>query len=147
MKASKALKRLTKIEALMSDLTERYSASALHIRALLQDAKAAVARAKEAVALHATSGTAKTLPVNQQKAEVQTTQPKKRTISAAGRERMAEAQNKRWAAARKSMEHSIKAVSKPAAAKGATTTKLAVTKKTPTSAKKNTATAPKKTAT
>ncbi len=56
MKANKALKRLAKIEALMSDVTERYSASAPHLRKVLQDAKAAVARAKEAVGLQASSG-------------------------------------------------------------------------------------------
>jgi hypothetical protein len=42
MKANKALKRLTKIEAVMSDVTERHSASSPHIREVLQDAKAAV---------------------------------------------------------------------------------------------------------
>ena len=56
MKAKKALKRLAKIEALISDVTERYS-SAPHIREVLQDAKAAVTRAKEAVSLQASSGT------------------------------------------------------------------------------------------
>jgi DnaK suppressor protein len=59
MKANKALKRLAKIEALMADMTERYSASAPHIREVLQDAKAAVGRAREAVSLQASSGTAK----------------------------------------------------------------------------------------
>ena len=53
MKANKALKRLAKIEALISDVTERYSASAPHVRDVLQDAKAAVARAKEAMRLRA----------------------------------------------------------------------------------------------
>jgi hypothetical protein len=57
MKANKALKRLAKIEALMSDVTERYSASAPLLGEVLQDAKAAVARAKEAVSLQASSGT------------------------------------------------------------------------------------------
>jgi hypothetical protein len=66
MKGNKALKRLAKIEALMSDLTERYSASA-PIREVLQDAKAAVTRAKEAVSLQASSGTAKNLPVKHSK--------------------------------------------------------------------------------
>ena len=56
MKANKALKRLAKIEALISDVTERYSASAPQIREVLQDAKAAVSRAKEAVNLQAASG-------------------------------------------------------------------------------------------
>ena len=36
MKANKALKRLAKIEMLMSDVTERYSASAPQIREVLQ---------------------------------------------------------------------------------------------------------------
>src|ERR1035441_9234308 len=63
MKANKALKRLAKIEALMSDVTERYSVSAAHIREVLQDAKVAVTRAKEAVSLQASSGTAKYPPV------------------------------------------------------------------------------------
>jgi hypothetical protein len=62
MKANKALKRLAKIEALMSDLTERYSASAPHLRKVLQDAKAAVARAKEAVSLEVSSGTKAATP-------------------------------------------------------------------------------------
>ena len=56
MKANKALKRLAKIEALLSDVTERCSASAPHVRDVLQDAKAAVARAKEAVRLRASAG-------------------------------------------------------------------------------------------
>jgi hypothetical protein len=55
MKANKVLKRLAKIEELMSDVMERYSESAPHIRAVLQDAKAAVTRAKEAVSLQSSS--------------------------------------------------------------------------------------------
>jgi hypothetical protein len=57
MKANKALKRLAKIEESVSDVMERYSASAPPTREALQDAKAAVARAKEAVSLQASSGT------------------------------------------------------------------------------------------
>jgi hypothetical protein len=57
MKANKALKRLAKIEALMSDVMDRYSASAPGIREMLQDAKASVTRAKEAVSLQASPGT------------------------------------------------------------------------------------------
>jgi len=62
MKANKALKRLAKIEALISDVMERYS-SAPHMREVLQEAKAAVTRAKEAVSLQVSSGTAKNPPV------------------------------------------------------------------------------------
>jgi len=49
MKANKALKRLTHVEDLLSDVMERYSASASDIRENLQSAKAAVGRAKDAV--------------------------------------------------------------------------------------------------
>jgi 1,2-phenylacetyl-CoA epoxidase PaaB subunit len=58
MKADKTLKRLTKIEELMSDVTKRYSAGAPSIREALQDAKDAVTRAKDAVSLHVSSGAA-----------------------------------------------------------------------------------------
>src|ERR1700693_5634645 len=58
MKANKALKRLGKIEASVSDLAKRFLPSAPHIREVLQDAKAAVIRAKEAV-LQVSAGTAK----------------------------------------------------------------------------------------
>lgn len=96
MKAKKALKRLAKIEALMSDVTERYSASATHVREVLQDAKAAVIRAKEAV-----SGTAKHPPVKQSeptsKATPEPSKPK-RELSAAGRKAIIAATKKRWAA-------------------------------------------------
>jgi hypothetical protein len=67
MKANKAVKRLAKIEASMSDVIERYSASTPHLREVLQDAKAAVTRAKEAVSLQASSGTAENPPVNHSK--------------------------------------------------------------------------------
>jgi hypothetical protein len=55
MKANKALKRLTHVEDLMSDVLERYSSSAPDIREKLQDARVAVIRAKEAVSLQASS--------------------------------------------------------------------------------------------
>src|ERR1035438_5204397 len=67
MKANKVLKRLAKIEALILKVTERSSASAPHIRELLGDVKAAVIRAKEAVSLQASSGTAKNPPMKRSK--------------------------------------------------------------------------------
>jgi hypothetical protein len=57
MKANKALKRLTKIESLMSAVAERYSASAPHLRKVLKEAVDAVAKAKKAVGLQASSAT------------------------------------------------------------------------------------------
>ena len=87
MKTNKALKRLAKIEALMSDVMERYSAGAPDIREMLQDAKAAVTRAKEAVSLQASSGTAKNPAVKHSeppsKATPEPSKPKQK-LSAAG---------------------------------------------------------------
>jgi hypothetical protein len=59
MKANKALKRLAKIEALISDVAKRYSSGAANVRKALQDAKAAVVQLKSAVSLQASSGKAK----------------------------------------------------------------------------------------
>jgi hypothetical protein len=55
MKANKALKRLTHVEDLLSDVMERYSAGASDIRENLQSAKDAVGRAKETVSLQEAS--------------------------------------------------------------------------------------------
>ena len=59
MKANKALKRLAKIEALMSDVADRFSASAPHLREALKDLKAAVASVKEAVKVQASTASPK----------------------------------------------------------------------------------------
>ncbi len=66
-KANKALKRLGKIEALISDVSERYSSSAAHVREALQDAIAAFARVKAAVSSQASSRTAKHPPAKRKK--------------------------------------------------------------------------------
>jgi hypothetical protein len=87
MKANKALKRLAKIEALISDVTERYSAGTHHIREALHDAKDAVARVKAAVRSQATSETAKTSKAPPKQ---------KRRLSAAGRKAIQEAARRRW---------------------------------------------------
>jgi hypothetical protein len=55
MKAKKALKRLAKIEALMSDVTERLPKTSLQIQVALKDAKDALGRAMAAVSLQASS--------------------------------------------------------------------------------------------
>lgn len=68
MKANKALKRLAKIEALMADVSERYSSGASHIREALRDAMAAFARVKAAVSTQASSGTAKHRPAKRKQA-------------------------------------------------------------------------------
>jgi hypothetical protein len=88
MKATKALKRLIKIESLMSAVAERYSASAPHLRRVLEEAADAVVRAKQAVSLQASSGikgatpkphrAAKTPAPSQEKASV-------KNVAASGR--------------------------------------------------------------
>src|ERR1035437_8030087 len=100
MKANKVLKRIAKIETLISKVTERSSASAPHIRELLRDAKAAVTRAKKAVSLQASSGTAKNRPVKHSEPSSKTTpelSKPKRKLSAAGRKAIVAATKKRWA--------------------------------------------------
>lgn len=62
MKANKALKRLAKIETLMSDVAERFSASAPHLREALKDLKAAVLSVKEAVKVQTSSAAPKKAP-------------------------------------------------------------------------------------
>src|SRR4051794_18050236 len=49
MKTVKALKKLAKIEGLLSNVIERYSASDHNVQAVLEDAKDAVVRAQSAV--------------------------------------------------------------------------------------------------
>lgn len=95
MKAHKALKRLAKIEALISNVSERYSPSELHIRGALRDAKAAFTRAKEAVSSEVFPGKAKT---SKPPSKAASAPPKrKRRLSAAGRKAIREALARRWA--------------------------------------------------
>src|ERR1035437_10108684 len=111
MTPNKILKRIAKIEAFISKVTERSSASAPHIRELLRDAKAAVTRAKKAVSLQASSGTAKNRPVKHSEPSSKTTpelSKPKRKLSAAGRKAIVAATKKRWAAF-----HAAKQAEKP----------------------------------
>ena len=136
MKANKALKRLAKIEALMSDVTERYSASGPHIRRVLQDAKEAITQAKEAVSLQASTGTAKNARVKDSKPPSKATpEPSKpkRKLSAAGRKAIIAATKKRWAlkraeAAKAQLRTAKKGANKKAARKKAATKKAATKK-------------------
>lgn len=95
MKATKALKRLASIEARLADVIERYAATEPATKTVLQDAKAAVLRAKEAVGLQASAqpstrasanganpGTKKRVRTNQQQLLVLPA-PKKRSVSKA----------------------------------------------------------------
>jgi hypothetical protein len=131
MKANKALKRLAKIEALMSDVTERYS-STPHIREVLQDAEAAVIRAKEAVNLQASSGKATNPPVKHSKptSKVTPEAPKpKRKLSRAGRAAIVAATKKRWALKQAESAGATK-TTQPVAARTGARKKVAVKKAT-----------------
>jgi hypothetical protein len=105
MKANKALKRLTKIETLISDVTERYSAGAHHIKEALHEAKAAVARVKAAVRSQPSSGTAKTSKAPPKK---------KRRLSAAGKKAIQDAARRRWAQKRAATANADRAARKAA---------------------------------
>jgi hypothetical protein len=120
MKAKKVLKRIAKIEALISEVTERSSLSAPHIQELLREAKTAIARAKKAVSSQASSGTVKNPPAKgaepPSKATPEPVKPK-RKFSAAGRRAISEATKKRWAAKRAAAKKLAPAVAKKTAVK------------------------------
>jgi hypothetical protein len=160
MKAKKILKRIAKIEALMSEVTERSSASAPHIQELLRDARTAISRAKRAVSLQASSGTAKDIAVKYSEPTSKDTpeaSKPKRKLSAAGRKAIVTATKKRWAAfyaAAKQAEKAEPAVPKKTARKKtapATAARNTVRKAAPKVAvqkvalKKPTPTSPKRT--
>jgi DNA-binding protein HU-beta len=122
MKANKALKRLNKIEALLSNVTKRYSASAPEIRHVLQNAKAAVTRAKETVSLQASSKRAKNPPVKQSEPTSKfTPEPSKpkRKLSAAGRKAIIAATKRRWALKRAEAANTATKIAAPARKKAA----------------------------
>ena len=110
----------------MVDVTERYSKGA-HIREALQDAKAAVARAKEAVSLQASPGTPKSPPVKSSKPSEATPEPskQKRKLSAAGRRAIQEAARRRWAQKKEPTAKKDRAPKKATPARKKTTLKKA----------------------
>jgi len=116
MKAKKVLKRIAKIEELISKVTERSSASSPIIRELLRHAKAAVIRAKKAVSLEASSGTLKNPAKRPSKTTPEPFKPK-RKLSAAGRKAISEATKKRWAAKRAAAAKAAPSVAKKTAVK------------------------------
>ena len=112
MKAKKALKRIAKIEALVSDVTERFVNTSLQVQGALKDAKAAFAVVKEAVSLQVSSEAAKkTAPAPVAKSA----EKKPRTKwSKAQREAAAERMRLRWAEKKKAeVKPQSKAGSKP----------------------------------
>ena len=90
MKAKKALKRMNKIETILSDVIEQCPASARGLRGLLDSAKTSVVRAKGVV--HARVEAKK--PARAQEST-------RGALSAEGRRRISHAAKKRWAAAKR----------------------------------------------
>jgi hypothetical protein len=109
MKTKKGLKRLIKIEALMADVTERFSNSSLEIQEALRDARSAFARVKEAVTLVASSAAKDSAPVRTTAektapapvpATAPVAKPAKRKLSAAGKKAIQEGVRRRMAKSR-----------------------------------------------
>ena len=94
MKAKKAVKRLGKVESLLSNVIDQYGKSADSVRELLDSAKASVVRAMEAVSLQSST-------VAPKKPLVKAEAPKRRGLSAQGRKRLSIAAKKRWAIAKR----------------------------------------------
>lgn len=63
MKAKKALKRLSKVETLLTNVIDQYAGSEGNVRELLDSAKASVVRAKKTVNVKASPKAVKKPPV------------------------------------------------------------------------------------
>ena len=93
MKAKKTLKRLKKIEMILSNVIDQLPARARGLRELLDSAKASVVRAKGTVNARVVRA-AKKPPARAQESA-------RKRISADGRKRISLAAKKRWAAAKR----------------------------------------------
>ncbi len=91
MKAKKALKRLNKVEGLLTDVIDQCPASARGLLGLLDSAKTSVIRAKEVV--HAR--------VAAKKPPARAPESARGGLSAEGRKRISLAAKKRWATAKR----------------------------------------------
>ena len=96
MKAKKALKRLNKVESMLSDVIDGCPASRRGLRQLLDSAKASIGRATEIV--HArVARAARKPPARAQESR----------LSTEGRKRISLAAKKRWAAAKRKGVHAV----------------------------------------
>ena len=94
MKAKKAVKRLTRVEALLSNVIDQYAGDSHSVKELLDSAKESVVRAKETVNQQSSSKATKKPPAKAEK-------PLRRRLTAEGRKRLSLAAKKRWAAAKR----------------------------------------------
>ena len=93
MKAKKALKRLNKVETLLSNIIDQSPAGARGLRELLDSVKASVVRAKKTVNARV-ARTAK-------KPSARAGESRQGRLSAEGRKRISLAAKKRWAVAKR----------------------------------------------
>lgn len=91
MKAKKALKRLNKVETILSNVIEQLPASARGLQELLDSARASVVRARGTVNARVTRASKKPPARAQESAR----------LSAEGRKRISVAAKKRWAQAKR----------------------------------------------
>jgi hypothetical protein len=93
MKSKKALKRLNKVETILSNVIDQCPASARGLRELLDSAKSSVVRAQEAVNARVNRA-AKKPPARAQESA-------RGRLSVEGRKRISLASKKRWAVAKR----------------------------------------------
>ena len=91
MKAKKAIKRLKKVETILSNVIDKLPASARGLRELLDSARASVVRAQGTVNARVVRTAKKPLARAQESAR----------LSAEGRKRISRAAKKRWAQAKR----------------------------------------------
>jgi hypothetical protein len=99
MKAKKALKRLNKVEVLLSNVIDQCPPSARGLRDLLDSAKASVVRAKGAVNARVVRAAKKPPASAEESAQGR--------LSAEGRKRISLAAKKRWAEAKRKGLHAV----------------------------------------
>jgi hypothetical protein len=100
MKAKKAIRRLNKIEVLLSNVIDQFSGGKEGFVELLDSAKAAVVRARETVNAQTSTTAAKKAPA---KAET----GHSRRLTADGRRRISLAAKKRWAVAKRKRTNAV----------------------------------------
>jgi hypothetical protein len=94
MKAKKAVKRLTRVEVLLSNIIEQYAGNEHRVKELLDSAKESVVRARETVNQQASANATKKPLAKEGK-------PLRQRLTAEGRKKLSLAAKKRWAVAKR----------------------------------------------
>jgi len=94
MKAKKAIKRLSKVESIISNVIDQFKDTKDGLRELLDSAKTSIVRAKKSVGLQESSKAAKKPPARADKSQ-------RARLSAEGRKNISIAAKKRWALAKR----------------------------------------------